>query len=101
MILNQSEKRLIKKFKKKYYYYILEYCIQKWGKSKYNKKLPKLKIFNEKDMELCGQYNPYTNSIEVHLIYHSRLIDVCSTVIHEYNHNIQFIEQYLHYTEVK
>lgn len=84
----------------------LQYCIEKWGRSKYNGKPPKLRVFsptNQRNPDwVCGRYNPYPNQLSIYLNVkeHKKLIKLCSTVIHEFTHYLQCMRKYKKYAHV-
>jgi len=75
---------------------MLEYCKEKWGKSKFNGDFPKILILNKKD-EFYGEYEPNINQIVIWLKKHKTIINICATVIHEYTHYLQCIDKYHNY----
>src|ERR1035437_3275082 len=76
---------------------ILNWCAGKFGQSKFQDSLPKIRIYKSNGCNtikyyptgLCGYYNCTTNTIVIFLGTHCSIKDLCSTVIHEYKHYLQ------------
>ncbi len=71
---------------------ILNWCIDKWGKSEWNNIFPNLKVYTSKGNSGCiinqtrAYYNDITNTIIVFLGAHNNYKELCNTIIHEYKH---------------
>jgi len=82
---------------------ILNICRSKLGPSKYHKQKPKLicytnpKYHNPKDPHK-GYFNPITNTIHIYLNHHSTTLQLCNTIIHEYKHHQQHLNNYHKYS---
>jgi len=71
---------------------ILEWCINKFGKSKFHNKLPVLRVYKTEGKSgysdrltgLCGTYCDGT--ITIYLASNRSVRELCCTVIHEYKH---------------
>jgi len=75
---------------------MLDYCKDKWGESVYHNDFPKLmvrKSVPKYDVNMFGHYNYLTNTICVYLSSHSSMVEICDTVIHEYTHYLQNMEE--------
>jgi hypothetical protein len=64
----------------------LDWCRAKWGKSRYVKGLPRLRLLKRSRQELYGWYNERINLITLRLDWHESPLDLVETVIHEYTH---------------
>lgn len=78
---------------RKHYNFILNWCVETFGISQFNKNIPKLTITKKKS-EWCGEYDPDKNKITIWVINHSYIINVIDTVIHEYIHYKQNNKMY-------
>jgi hypothetical protein len=70
---------------------ILEWCINKFGKSEFVKKMPKLRVCNSKGLSygkngLYGCYDYKKNFISVFLENINSYKNLCEVVAHEYKH---------------
>lgn len=72
--------------------FMLDWCSQKFGRSRFAK-YPGLYL-NRTNNEFYGQYIPDKNKIQINLKKHRSVIEVCSTVIHEYTHYLQDMKKY-------
>jgi len=75
------ERKLVKK--------ILDWCIEFYGSSDFEKRPIKLRTYKKKDVNLRGQYNSGTATMLIFIGSHDTIIDLISTVIHEYTHYLQ------------
>lgn len=64
----------------------LEWCIQKWGKSKYHDDYPRLIVFKNNPEELSGWFNDKKNIIYLNMKYQYNVLEIIKTIIHEYTH---------------
>jgi len=64
----------------------LEWCIKKWGKSKFHKDYPKLIVYKNHKEELTGWFNDEKNIIFINLKHQDSVLELVKTVIHEYTH---------------
>lgn len=94
------------KYRGKYIYKMLQYCKDKWGKSKFQKKYPELVIHRETikegnpDWDISGFYCEKTNTIHIYPRHHNNYLEMCDTIIHEYTHYLQNIQgMYMRYME--
>jgi hypothetical protein len=69
----------------------LDWCRAKWGKSRYVKGRPRLRLLKRSRQELYGWYNERINLITLRLDWHESPLDLIETVIHEYTHYLQDI----------
>lgn len=74
---------------------MIDYCYETFGSSKYQKYLPFLKIdYKGKIYPHMGEYRNEENEIIINLPAHNSVIELCSTIIHEYVHYLQNMEKY-------
>lgn len=81
----------------------LQYCIEKWGKSKYNKGFPRIRILSKKNPDnISGQYKPELNQINVYNCknHNKTKPEICATIIHEYTHYLQCMHKYNEYLDI-
>lgn len=72
----------------------LQWCIDKWGKSKYQKNYPKLICYKEKSGRgYIGEYCEEKNIIYIYLIECKSVIELIRTIIHEFTHYKQNIAE--------
>ena len=64
----------------------LEWCMDKWGKSKFHKDYPRLVVFKNHPEELSGWFNDEKNIIYINLKHQHSALELIKTVIHEYTH---------------
>jgi hypothetical protein len=69
----------------------LLWCRRKWGKSRYVKGRPGLRVLKRSRQDLYGWYNERINLITLRLDWHESPLDLVETVIHEYTHYLQDI----------
>lgn len=86
----------------------LEWCKKKWGLSKFQDDFPKLRCYKKGDGGgYFGYYDDITNTIIVYLEPHPDVVTLVETVIHEYTHYKQNVEEnydkyaarYAHYND--
>lgn len=81
---------------------ILNHCVNTFGLSKYHDSKPKLicyqsyKYINSANTHK-GYYNPLTNTIHIYLLQHNSTLQLCNTIIHEYKHYKQNLNNYHKY----
>jgi hypothetical protein len=79
---------------------ILLWCKRKWGKSKFKKGYPKLRVYSSakgtynSSRTSFGTYNYITNTINVHICHHKSYMQLIDTVIHEYKHYLLDDKEY-------
>lgn len=66
---------------------MLDWCFYIFGKSKYKASPPKLQVVKEGDD--CGGYHFEKNIITIYLGSHNTVLELTSTIIHEYAHYLQ------------
>lgn len=76
---------------------IHKWCINRYGRSKFIKEYPKLRVYqkarlNKKQEKIAGEYNATNNTISVFLGCIKDTEDLIKTIIHEYIHYLQPIE---------
>ena len=64
----------------------LDWCRRKWGRSRWVKAWPRLRVLTRSRQELYGWYNERLNLITLRLDWHESPLDLVETVIHEYCH---------------
>jgi Zn-dependent peptidase ImmA (M78 family) len=85
----------IKDIKRKHIECMVMYCYEVLGPSKYYTTLPHVKInHGKKKNHFMGEYDWEDNTIIINMSSHSSLIELCSTVIHEYVHHTQSSAMY-------
>lgn len=88
----------IEEIERKHILIILDYCKEKWGKSKFVKKYPKISFRVKKNAKFYyGDYHSGINVINVYLSRHKKILELCKTVIHEYTHYLQCMNKYENY----
>ncbi len=93
-------KNLIQNLDRKKVLLILEWCKTNFGRSKYHRKYPRLRVYRSTgkssfqgcDGALCGTYR--SGVISIYLGSHNSMKEVCRTVIHEYKHYLMSIREY-------
>lgn len=67
---------------------IVDWCFNKWNKSKYVENLPKLRVYKSRGntYKIKAEYNSDKNIISIYLGSINDLEDLCGIVIHEYWH---------------
>lgn len=74
---------------------IAEWCKEKYGRSKYNRGLPRIKVSKTENHEdLAGYYDDEDNCIVVYLLLNDTFEELCGTVIEEWIHYKQSSFQY-------
>jgi hypothetical protein len=79
---------------------ILLWCKRKWGKSKFKKDYPKLRVYTtakgtyNSSRSSFGTYNYDTNTINIHVCHHKSYNQLIDTVIHEYKHYLLNTKEY-------
>lgn len=79
---------------------ILNWCIDKYGKSKYCNSFPTIVLHNSfgyTEDHPSGRYGMCSrkgNRIYIFSKSHKSLLELCGTIIHEYNHYLQSNEEY-------
>jgi len=79
---------------------ILLWCKRKWGKSKFKKDYPKLRVYTKakgtynSSRTSFGTYNYITNTINIHVCHHRSYLQLIDTVIHEYKHYLLDTKEY-------
>ena len=71
---------------------LVEWCKDKFGKSKFQKSFPKI-VVNNKKGPYCGVYFPTENEIHIFPAQNKTFICLCDTIIHEYTHYLQMPTQ--------
>ena len=64
---------------------ILDWCIENFGYSKYERNVPRL-LVRKKGKLNYGQYCSNKNLITIRLEIHKSLLELCNTILHEYKH---------------
>lgn len=79
-----------------------QWCIRKWGKSKFQPTFPRLICHNKVNKEvLAGWFNEKSNTINICLPYTRSFSELIKTVIHEYTHYTQNVgKNYDKYTRI-
>ena len=72
---------------------LVEWCKNKFGKSKFQKSFPKIVVSNNKG-PYCGAYFPTENEIHIFPAQNKTFICLCDTIIHEYTHYLQKMDMY-------
>ena len=93
-------KSLIHNLDRKKVLLILEWCKNQFGRSRYVRKYPKLRVyrstgnsyFEYRDRGLFGTYN--SGTIIIYLGSHDSMKELCKTVIHEYRHYLMSVREY-------
>ena len=73
---------------------MMDFCINKWGMSRFHDSLPKLRVYSKPpkdEPETFGYFNEDSNIIIVYIKPHKSMLDICDTIIHEYTHYLQDI----------
>ena len=79
---------------------ILLWCKRKWGKSKFKKDYPKLRVYTKatgtynSPRTSFGTYNYLTNTINIHICHHRSYLQLIDTIIHEYKHYLLDTKEY-------
>ena len=79
---------------------ILLWCKRKWGKSKFKKDYPKLRVYTKakgiynSSYSSFGTYNYVTNTINIHVCHHRSYLQLIDTIIHEYKHYLLDTKEY-------
>jgi hypothetical protein len=79
---------------------ILNWCIRKWGRSKYKHYYPKLRVYKYKSglsdsfTSAYGVYNYEKNTINIFLKPHRGYKELCNTIIHEYKHYLLSVREF-------
>lgn len=76
--------------------YILDWCVKKWGKSKFANGLPKLTVYKSKGntRNIKGEYVNEKNRIIIYLGDVDSYVELCGIIIHEYTHYLLDNEEY-------
>jgi hypothetical protein len=93
-------KSLIHNLDRKKVLLILEWCKKNFGRSRYHRKYPTLRVYKSKgnsafayrDGGLFGTYDH--GVITIYLGSHDSMRELCKTVIHEYRHYLMSIREY-------
>jgi hypothetical protein len=72
---------------------LVEWCENKFGKSKFQKTFPKV-VVNNKKGPYCGVYFYNENEIHIFPKQCKTFLSLCDTVIHEYTHYLQKMDMY-------
>lgn len=64
----------------------LEWCMKKWGKSRYFNDYPKLYVYKNCQNDLTGWFTESKNVIGINLKHQKSVLELVKTVIHEYTH---------------
>jgi hypothetical protein len=83
----------MRNIKRKEILVLVQWCKDKFGKSKFQKSFPKI-VISHKQENVCGLYFPSQNEIHIFPKQHKTFIDLCDTIIHEYTHYLQKMEMY-------
>jgi len=77
---------------------IIDWCIKKFGYSKYFKKHPKLRVYKSGGTSESYKYSNlgtyYLGTITIYLGAHKSVKQLCSTVLHEYKHYLLSLDEY-------
>jgi hypothetical protein len=76
---------------------VLDWCIERYGKSKYSKHYPTIRFIKFTDYEnigLLGYYEPEFCEIFINSEDHLNVDELCKTIIEEYQHYMQSDSQY-------
>ena len=85
----------ISQIKRKHISGMLEFCFTTFGYSLYQPHYPIIKIdYNNKLKGMLGEYDGDENTISINLKYHKSVVELCSTVIHEFIHYLQNMDRY-------
>ena len=72
----------------------LEWCKKKWGLSKFQDDFPKLRCYKKGDGGgYYGHYDDENNTIVIYVHPHPDVLTLVETVIHEYTHYKQNVEE--------
>ena len=91
--------------KRKHLLYAIKWCYDKWGFSLYNpyyqipREIPKLVIKTGKS-KTRGTFNPENNTIIVYKNANPCAVNYLSTILHEYTHYLQDMEEYNLYLDM-
>jgi hypothetical protein len=91
---------LIENLERKKVLLILDWCKSNFGRSRYFRKFPKLRVYRSAGTSsfeageggLCGVYD--SGTIIIYLGSHKSVRELCKTVIHEYKHYLLSIREY-------
>jgi uncharacterized protein YjaZ len=80
---------------------ILDWCIDKFGQSKYYNSSPKLRVYqtdghsysDKNKAGNCGHYD-FKGLLTIFLGSNDSIIELCDTVLHEYKHYLMSIREY-------
>jgi hypothetical protein len=94
-------------YRGKHIHKMMEWCRVKWGRSKYQPDYPSLVIHREtikegdSDWDISGFYCEKSNTIHIYPKHHTSYLEMCDTIIHEYTHYLQNIDQmYMKYIDI-
>lgn len=84
---------------------ILNWCVKKFGKSEFQKDLPKIRIYKSsgistyKSKQHLGSFGRYNsnNTIIIFLGTHRSMLELCDTIIHEYTHYLLDLNEFNEY----
>ena len=78
---------------------VIDWCVNKFGLSKYHEYDPWLDFEND-DLKMMGEYNIDENTITIYTNEIKNIDDLIETIIHEYVHYLQRPSWYTRYTNM-